>query len=276
MAKNAKTTEVVVDKPQVIKNQPIVKKDPHPEDGWEIKDRQYFLVGQKTPLTYTLPSKHTQRYPLMYFDPITGIQKTIRFATNQASPFVEDQKGEVTLQHVTFLDGALVVPKHMQNLQKLLSLYHPGKDVRYTEWKPVEAAKDELVDLELEIIALNAARDIDTEHAEAILRVEQGSDVSSLTSKEIRRDVLLFAKGNPKLFIDLANDENVQLRNFGIKAREAGIIKLSQNQREFLWGSNDRKLLTIPYEENPYSALAAWFKTDEGVEIFKMIDKKLS
>ena len=270
MAKNAKAEAIEV-APQVIE-----KKVPHPEDGWEIKDRKYFLMGQKTPLTYTLSSRHTQRYPLMYFDPKTGSQKTIRFATNQASPFVEDQKGEVTLQHIVFEDGALIVPKHMQNLQKLLSLYHPGKDVRYSEFKPVEEAKDELIDLELEIIALNAARDIDVEHAEAILRVEQGSDVTSLTSKEIRRDVLVFAKRNPKLFIDLANDENVQLRNFGIKAREAGLIKLSQNQREFLWASNDRKLLTIPYDENPYSALAAWFKTDEGVEVFKMIDKKLS
>jgi hypothetical protein len=180
------------------------------------------------------------------------------------------------LQHIVFQDGALVVPKQMQNLQKLLSLYHPGKDTRYTEFKPVEEAKDELVDLELEIVALNGARDIDIEHAEAILRVEQGSGVNELTSKELRRDVLLFAKKNPRLFIDLANDENVQLRNFGIKARENGIIKLSQNQREFLWASNDRKLLTIPYDENPYSALAAWFKTDEGVEVFKMIEKKLS
>ena len=275
MAKNAKTQEAVAERPKV-QAQPVQKKVPHPEDNWELKDRKYFLVGRKTPLTYTLPSKHTQRYPLMYFDPITGVQKTIRFATNQASPFVEDQKGEVTLQHIVFQDGALVVPKQMQNLQKLLSLYHPGIDTRYTEFKPVEEAKDELVDLELEIVALNGARDIDIEHAEAILRVEQGSGVNELTSKELRRDVLLFAKKNPRLFIDLANDENVQLRNFGIKARENGIIKLSQNQREFLWASNDRKLLTIPYDENPYSALAAWFKTDEGVEVFKMIEKKLS
>ncbi len=83
------------------------------------------------------------------------------------------------------------------------------------------------------------------------------------------------AKRNPQLVIELANDDNVQLRNFGIKATEAGLIKLSQDQRTFTYGDGDRKLMTVPFDENPYSALAAFFKTDEGVEVYKAIQKKL-
>ena len=127
----------------------------------------------------------------------------------------------------------------------------------------------------MEIDALNAARTIDIDQAEAIMRVELGSQVNSMTSKELKRDLLVFAKNNPKLFISLANDENVQLRNFAIKAQENGIIKLSQDQRTFFWGSTDRKLMNVPFDENPYSAFAAFLKTDEGVEIYKSIDKKL-
>ena len=77
------------------------------------------------------------------------------------------------------------------------------------------------------------------------------------------------------MFLELANDENVELRNFGIRAVEAGIMKLSQDQRTFTWASNGRKLMNIPFDENPYSALAAWFKTDEGVEVYKTVQKKL-
>ena len=86
---------------------------------------------------------------------------------------------------------------------------------------------------------------------------------------------MLFAKNNAKLFISLAKDENVQLRNVAIKAVEQGLIKLSGDQRTFTWGSNDRKLMNVPFDENPYSAFAAFLKTDEGVEIYKSIDKKL-
>ena len=75
---------------------------------------------------------------------------------------------------------------------------------------------------------------------------------------------------------DLVNDDNVQLRNFGIVATEEGIIKLSQDQRHFEWGSTGRKLMTVPFDEHPYSALAQWFKTDEGMEVYTNIEKRLS
>ena len=116
---------------------------------------------------------------------------------------------------------------------------------------------------------------MEIDKAEAMLRVEIGSKVSSMNSKEIKRDILVFAKKNPKLFLDLSEDENVELRNFAIKATEQRIISLSSDQRTFSWASNGRKLMTIPFDENPYAAFAAWLKTDEGVEVYKSIDKKL-
>jgi len=97
-----------------------------------------------------------------------------------------------------------------------------------------------------------------------------------MSSKELKRDLLLYAKKNPSLFLDLVNDENVMLRNFGIRATEMGLIKLSSDQRTFNWGSNNRKLMTVPFDEHPYSALAQWFKTDEGMEIYSNIEKQLN
>ena len=117
---------------------------------------------------------------------------------------------------------------------------------------------------------------MDIDQAEAILRVEIGSEVSNMSSKELKEILLLFARRNPALFIDLANDENVHLRNLAIRALKHGIIKLSQDQRTFTWGSNGRKLMTVPFDENPYSAIAAYFKTDEGVEVFRSIEKNLN
>ena len=147
---------------------------------------------------------------------------------------------------------------------------------KYDERKPVEAAMSDLEYLEIEIDALTAARNMDVEQREAILRVEIGSKVNSLSSSEIRRDVMRLAKMNPSLFLALASDENVMLRNFAITATEHGIIKTSQDNKSVLWASNDRKLMTIPFDENPYSALAAWFKTDEGMEVYRSIEKRLN
>jgi hypothetical protein len=278
MAANAKPKQTlenieVLDPIEVIETPKITAKPP--KNNWEIKDRTYIIANSGTPITYTLQCKHTLRYPLLWFDKETGIQKELRYATNQNSPFVEEQKGQVTLGHVIFENGTLFVPKEKQNLQKLLSIYHPGLNIKYTEFDPMIEAEDDLDDLELEMHAMNAAFEMDIDEAEAIVRVEVGSRVNKMSSKEVKRDLLLFARRNPSLFLELASDDNVQLRNIAIRATESNIIKLSQDQRTFMWGENDRKLMTVPFDENPYSAMAAFFKTDEGINIFKSIEKKL-
>ena len=237
---------------------------------WEIKDRRYFLKGGRSPLSYIMKSQG-----LFYFDEEKGYEREVAYAENQNTPFVDEFKGQVRLSHIIFRDGELVVPKNKVALQKFLSIYHPEKDTTYEEWNPIKEANEDLVDIEMEIKALNAAKDLDIDHAEAILRVEVGSEVASMSSKEIKRDILIMAKNNPELFLELVADDNVELRNFGIKAVEANIISLSSDNRNFLWASNQRKIMTVPYDEHPYSALAAFFKTDEGLEIYKNIEKRL-
>ena len=274
MAKQAKAKQVEVapqEAVQTIMAAPVKPTKP----TWEIKDRVYYLKGNKSPLTLTIPGRHTRKHALLYFDESTGKQREIRYATNQSSSLVDEQKGECTMGHIRFKDGTLAVPKEKQNLQKLMSIYHPLKDKLYQEFSAVTKAADDLDILDMQIDALNAARAMDVDHGEAILRVELGSKVNSMSSKELRRDLMLFARQNPALFIELANDDNVQLRNFAIRAQEVGIISLSQDQRTFIWVSTGRKLMNVPFDENPYSAFAAFLKTDEGVEIYKSIDKKL-
>ena len=212
----------------------------------------------------------------MWFDSKKEEQRELRYATNMNSPFVDEQKGEVTLGHITFRDGTLHVPKENRALQKLLSIFHPMKDKRYIEHIPQRIAEDQLENIEWEVEALNTAMNMEIDVAEAIVRVEYGSKVNKMSSKELRRDLLLLAKKNPKLFLALAADENVQLRNFAINEVENNIIYVSQDNRSVHWGSNDRKLITVPFDENPYSALASWFKTDEGVEVFRSIEKRLN
>ena len=242
-----------------------------PANEWEVKDRLYYLQGNKKPLSRSIKTAN-----VYYFDKDLGYERELKYCQNQTTPFVDEMKGDQRLEHIVFRSGSLFVPKEKVTLQKLLSLYHPHKDVVYYEFKPAAIAADEIDVLNLQVDALIAARNIDIDMAEAILRVEKGSSVSELSSKELKRDLLVFARNNPKLFLELADDENVMLRNFGIKAVENGILRLSSDQRNFMWGSNGRKLMVIPFDEHPYTALAHWFKTDEGMEIYSNIEKRLN
>jgi hypothetical protein len=211
-----------------------------------------------------------------WFDKEKGYERELKYCENQRTCFVDEMKGDQRLAHIIFRNGNLFVEKEKTVLQKFLSLYHPHRDKIYTEYKPVQEAANEIEILELEADAILIARELDIDMVEAIMRVEKGSEVSKLSSKELKRDLLVFARNNPSLFLELAADDNVQLRNFGIKAVELGILKLSNDQRNFMWGSNNRNIMTVPFDEHPYTALAHWFKTDEGMEIYANIEKRLN
>ena len=213
---------------------------------------------------------------IYYFDEEKGYERELKYTSNQRTPFVDEMQGDQRLEHIIFRSGALHVPRTKTVLQKLLSLYHPHKDKIYYEWKPAKKAADQIEVLNLEVDALIAARSVNIDLAEAIMRAEIGSKVDKMSSSELKRDLLIFAKRNPILFLELANDENVVLRNFGIKAVENGILILSPDQRHFMWASNGRKIMTVPFDEHPYTALAHWFKTDEGMEIYANIEKRLN
>ena len=280
-----KTKKVEVEEPQIkeevaVKTTPVVEKpkstafkpkSTNPEDNWEIKDRTYWLTKNRKPLSFTIRASR-----IYYFDEEKGYERELKYCSNQRTCFVDEMKGDQRLSHIIFRNGVLVVPREKTILQKLLSTYHPMSGIVYSEWQPQAAAASQIDSLEMEIEALNAAKNLDIDIAESVMRVELGSKVSDMSSKELKRDLLLYAKKNPQLFLDLVNDENIVLRNFGIRATEMGILKLSSDQRTFSWGSNDRKLMNVPFDEHPYSALAAWFKTDEGMEIYSNIEKRLN
>ena len=276
MAKKGKTEEVEETyfeetmEETLIDDAPPARERLKPSNEWEIKDRMYYLKGNKKPL-----SRSIKATGIFFFDEKLGYERELKYCQNQKTSFVDEMKGDQRLEHIVFRSGSLFVAKEQTVLQKLLSLYHPDRDKVYEEYQPAVRAANEIEVLDMQVDALIAARNIDIDMAEAIMRVERGSDVSKLSSKELKRDLLVFARNNPKLFLELADDENVMLRNFGIKAVEAGILRLSSDQRNFMWGANGRKLMVIPFDEHPYTALAHWFKTDEGMEIYSNIEKRL-
>ena len=271
-----KQTPAAVEAPTVNIGEQTYATPPTPKEPvWEYKNRLYEITQRRKPLVFTIPTLHTAKKPLLWFDPEKGYQRELRYATNQQSPFVDEQKGPATLGRIIFREGALTVPKENVILQKFLQ-YHPYTEKGVIkEYQPEVIAENQVGYIEAELHAMNMATELDIDEAEAIMRVQKGSDVSTMSSKELKRDLLVFARSNPYLFLELANDDNVHLRNIGIKATEVGILRLSQDQRTFYYADTDRKIMTVPFDEHPYSALAAYFKTDEGMEVLNVVEKRL-
>lgn len=253
----------------------MAKKDKATQPQWEVKDRLYVLTGGRTPVNLRLRSKHSQSKPLQYFD--GTINRSLRYSTSHSTVFMDEQYGDVTRGTILFTNGTLKVPASDVTLQQLLSIYHPDRGVEYEEFDPNRSAEIQIAAEEEKIEAQRAVLDMDIEELEAVARVAlSGRNVSDMSSKEIKRDMIAYARVNPRDFMELANDENIKLRNVAVRSTEMGIIKLMQDRRTFVWNDKTReKIYTAPVGENAYTALAEYFKTDVGYDILQGIQNKL-
>jgi hypothetical protein len=252
----------------------MAKKNTATQPQWEVKDRIYILKGNRTPVNFILRSRHHLNKPLQYFD--GTMTRSLRFASNQTSVFEDEQYGDVTLPAIIFKDGKLVIPKEQVLLQQFLSLYHPDLNKEYEEFDPNKLAEAEIASEEEKIDAQNLVREMDIEDLEAIARVALDGSISDMTSKELRRDMLVYARKNPAEVMDLAQDENIKLRNLAVRAVEMGVIFIKDDNRTVCWNNKTKdKIVTVPYGENVYSALAAFFKTDDGLDVLQGITNKL-
>ena len=239
--------------------------------NWELKDRSYVLSGGMSPLTYKIRS-----VGMLWFDEDKKINRELRYAPNQKSLFVDEQDDRVQIEHVIFENGALYVPRTNVVLQQLLSNYHPEAGRVWEEIDELQEAVDDIDQIELELEALKLVQELEIEHLEAILRTELGSEVTTMSSKEIKRDCYLFAKNNPSLFTEIANDEDIKLRNLANRSVENGVVNLTDDNTTFKWSKTGKKILTVPFDEHPYTAFARFLKTDEGINVMKAIEKKLA
>lgn len=241
----------------------------------ESKDKTYVIVGDATPISFMLASRHTRNSPLLWFDEEKGINRALRYARNQKSPFEDEQDGNAILEHVTFTDGSLTVPKTNPVLQKFLEL-HPGNGSIFKELDYEKIAKDEIKNLNIEVDALIMARGIDIDTAEAVLRVMTGANVERMTSDEIKRDVLIYARNNPEDFLEAVDDPELKLYSVAGKAMSSGLFVVKNNGRDIHYNlaSNKKKLISVPFGEEPLSAFVAFLRSEDGIEVLKMIEKQ--
>lgn len=235
-------------------------------------DRVYRLKAG-SPLSYTLASRNHPRFPLMWFDEQNNINRPLRYATNQKSPFEDDQDGNAIIEPIIFEDGFLRVPRTNPVLQMFLH-YHPLNGNVFVEVDNEKDAMSEVDELNTEIDALSEARQLSIEQIEMLTRVMFGTDPSRLTTSELKRDILVFAKKEPKEFLNILNDPELKFQSKVRLFFENKLLMMRNNEKEVWYNTstNKKKMLSIPFGEDPYQITASFLKSDDGIESLKMLE----
>ena len=239
-----------------------------------IEDKVYVLKSKAAPISFILSSRHTHRSPLLHFDGTTN--RPLRYSSNQKSPFEDEQDGNVILEPIIFEDGFLRVPSTNPVLQQFMSL-HPGNGRLFEEINDEQDAQDDVEVLNLELDAMVAARELDISTMERVARIALGKNVDLMTSAELKRDIILFAKQYPSDFLDTINDPILELQDKVAKMFDQKLLTLRNKNRDVYFNleGNKKKMLTVPYGEDSQSAVLSYLITEEGEEVLKLLGNKL-
>jgi hypothetical protein len=239
-------------------------------------DKVYKLTRDAAPLSYMLPTKNTRRFPLLYFDEEQNTNRALRYSINQKSPFEDEQDGNAILEPVIFEDGFLRVPKNNPVLQEFL-YYHPMNGSTFVEVDNEKDAAKEIENLNSEVDALIEARNLTVDQLETLGRVLFGRDTTKMTTAELRRDMLVYAKKSPHSFLNAMKDPMLKLQSNVHRFFDARLLVFKNNRKDvfFNTASNKKKMITIPYGQDPMYVVASYLQSDDGIEVLKFLETEL-
>jgi len=240
-----------------------------------IKDKTYRLLSG-SPLTFVLASRNHPKFPLMWFDEKKNQNRVLRYAVNQASPFEDEQDNNPILEPIVFEDGMLNVPKNNPVLQEFLH-YHPQNGIVFCEVDKEKDAYNQVADLNVEVDALIEARNLTLSQIEMITRVLFGKDPSTISTAELKRDILVFAKNDPYTFLEVVNDPELK---FQAKVRmffDRNLLVV-KNDRDiyFNTATNKKKMCSIAFGMDAFDMSLSYLQSDEGIDSLKMLESHLS
>jgi len=239
-------------------------------------DKVYKLTRNAAPLSFMLATRHTRRFPLLWVDPETGVNRELRYARNQKSPFVDEQDKNAIIEPIIFEDGFLRVPKSNQILQKFLDV-HPHNGVKFKELDKSKDAQEIVESINIELDAMIEARSLSIPQLETLTRVLFSKDPSRISTDEMKRDILVYAKREPQEFMSIVNDPVLKLQATVHKLFEEGLIKYRNKNKEvwFNTKTNKTRLCTIPFGEDPIYIVSSYFQSVDGVDDLIYLEKLL-
>lgn len=241
-------------------------------------DKQYRLTQSVSPLSFMIPTKNSKRFPLMYFDDESGVNRALRYASNQKSPYEDEQDGNAILAPVIFEDGFLHVQKQNQVLQQFLSL-HPLNGVKFCEVNEAKDAETQVDELMIEADAIVEARKLftDLSQLETISRVLFNKDSSKVSTAELKRDIMVYAKNQPSSFLEVLSDPELKLMATVKQFFDMGLISYRKNKTEVWYStaSNKSKMMNTPFGQDPLDLVVSFFKSNDGLDMLDHLETLL-
>lgn len=245
-------------------------------------DKTYVLLGKTKPLTYSLISRDSSQRGharLLKFDEAKEVNRSLRYASNHASPYMDEQSGELILDKIIFMDGVLHVPRENQNLQNFLAI-HPLNGKKFKELNKAKDAEEELANYDRALDAEMAVKGMPIEKLQSVARLCLEKNVDNIPSSELKRDMRIFAKTYPDRVLELMDSPKLQ--------HKADVELMFDKELVSVWSkdkpikfihynlkNNKSRIATVPEGEEPIEFFKKYLQTDEGMTALEVLEAEL-
>lgn len=225
-----------------------------------------------------------QRVPSedVIYDPVTKKSTPIRYSVNEESIFKSKQPSHVELTDIIFTNGSLRVFEDRPNLLEYLRLCNwnkgnkdrlKGKSHIFYEYNPEVVAAEMIENETLEVDARYKAQHMDFDELMPLARAIKMN--VNRSAKEIRHDMMQFAKLKPRAFMESLDNPTLKRRAEVLEAVDLGIIRIDQRAVFLLETLGDTNIHIVSVGQDPTDSFVDFTLTEkEGEEVFKTVMKK--
>jgi hypothetical protein len=208
------------------------------------------------------------------YDPETNTNRQIRYCPNEPSIFSDEQSNLAVRKHVVFENGLLMVQPSEPTLMRFLEM-HPGNRVNGGGlFEEVNTEHKAEIDINSEFILHDAVGLVRNKSVDELLPIAiyLGIDTNQKNA-EIKRELLLEAKSNPKRFIDLFDNPTVAARATVKKAVDFQILMAREDG--MYWFDSNRLIIANPVGQDAISVMTQFCLTEKGAQTYETLKQEL-
>ena len=208
------------------------------------------------------------------FDEKKNKLREVRYFSNQPSVFADEQTGNGLKEPVVFILGQLSVNIDRPNLLAFLDNHPYNSKNGGVVFEEMNQEKTASIDLNDEFLIIDAISMVRDKSLQEIMAVATALNFDTERSvDEIKHDLLIFAKANPKNFIDSFDNPVVTMKSKIKQAISYQIIKADSDAIK--WFDTNKLIISVPVGQDPVDVFVRYCMTETAAPLVAEIERQL-
>jgi len=174
-----------------------------------------------------------------------------------------------------FREGRIFVPEDQQNLRDFLDMHPDNEANGGSIFRKIDHASLAKEKIEVDFLYADAVNLVRSKPVDEIVSVATAFAVNTdRMVDEVRHDLLVFAKKNPKAFIEAFDNPVIETKAKVKRAMKYNLI--SHKSGHIVWTDTNKHIIAVPAGKDPVDIFVRYCMTETGSVVLDEIERQLA